>query len=157
MKKILIISLAIFTLGVQSANSTCPECYEINKQIKKEIKIDKTQKKEIKKIKKEMRTQIKKYQKEIKKNQKSISKILNADCPDIVTMVKIKTDIAKIKTKINDEKKEAIDQIFNIYNEDQQYIIKRILSENTYLESKKTCDFCNNRGKMKLKCKKFKK
>ncbi len=158
MKKILITGL-IITISMfmaQKASAVCIQCPEIQKEFKKEVKLNKHQKAEIKKIKKDMYAQIKGYQKEYDKNQKQISKILKADCPDIVTMVEIKNRNSNIKNDILVAKKEAYANIFDVYTPDQQYIAKRILSENTGITTKGNCEFCNNRGKIQTKCDKCK-
>ena len=156
MKKILISALIIaISMFVSSeAFAICTQCPQIQKKIKKEVKLSKKQKHSMEKIKKDMKAQIKDYEKDIKKNQKKIDKILKADCPDIYSMVGIKNENAKLKNEILLAKKEAYAQLFEVYTSDQKYTVKRILSENSGLDCK--CDFSNDRGKFQTKCEKCK-
>ena len=154
MKKILISTLIIATTMFFSSEAfgVCLQCPEIQKQLKKELKLSKVQKKEINEIKKNMHSQIKAYQKQYNKNQRKIDKILKADCPDIVKMVEVKKDSAEIKKDIMVARKEAYARIFEVYNEEQQYIAKRILSENSGIQTKKIGEFCEENIKLKPKC-----
>lgn len=156
MKRIvLILLLLVSTLYFSDcANAVCMQCPEIQKELKKDIKLSKTQKKSIKKITKDMKSQIKSYNKELKSNQKKIDKILNADCPDISLMMEIKVRNSEIKQDISKTKKEALAQIFEVYTEEQQLEVKRILSENSGIVTKGNCDFCDNKNYFKKKCKK---
>ena len=157
MKKILISTLiiAISVCLAQEVFAVCEQCPQIQKQIKKEVKLSKKQKLSMKKIKKDMKAQIKDNNKQIKKNQRKIDKILKADCPDIYGMVKIKNENSNLKNEILTIKKETYAALFDVYTSEQKYTVKRILSENTGLDC--NCDFSNNRGKMQTKCKKCKK
>ena len=154
MKKILIFVLIITTTMIASSEAfgVCLQCPEIQKQLKKELHLSKAQKKEIKNIKKNMKSQIKSYEKQYNKNQKKVDKILKADCPDIVAMVEVKKANAEIKKNIMVARKEAYAHIFEVYNEEQQYSAKRILSENAGLQTKKKCEFCEENIKLKPKC-----
>lgn len=155
MKKILIL-LFIFSISLfmaQNANAVCIQCPEIQKLIKKEIKLDKSQKKEIKEIKKNMKSQIKDYTKEISANERKIDKILKVDCPDIVSMMEIKNKNAKIQKDIRTLKKESYAQLYEVYTNEQQKIVKRILSENSNLVTKCKCEFCDNMKPRCAKCK----
>lgn len=161
MKKILILAITVILSGIffNTADAACIQCPEIQKRIKKEfknndIKLSKEQKKEIKLKKKEMKSVIKSYDKKLKQNQKQIDKILNADCPDIVKMMEIKNESAKISKEKMTAKKTLYDDLFYVYTPEQQYIAKRVLSENSDINNKKPCEFCNN--ELKPKCKKCK-
>lgn len=156
MKKFLTVILTLIITGIVGNNAfaACLECPEIQKQLKKELNLTRAQKKEIKKIKKDMRAQIKSYTKTFKKNQKDIDKILNADCPDIVYMMVLKNDNSKIKKDILVAKKQAYGQIYDVYTEEQQYIAKRVLSENSGIIMKKDCEFCGEKFQLKSNCKK---
>ena len=161
MKKILIILTAIILAGgiFNNANAACIQCPEIQKLIKKEfknndIKLTKEQQKEIKTKKKELKKAIKDYDKQIKQKQKEIDKILNADCPDIVKMIEIKKESAKISKDRIVTIKSYYDDLFYVYTTEQQYIAKRVLSENSGIKTKKPCIFCQN--ELKPNCTKCK-
>lgn len=156
MKKILISTLAIsISMFVSSeAFAICEQCPQIQKQIKKEVKLSKKQKHSIEKIEKDMKTQIKENNKHIKKNQKKIDKILKADCPDIYGMVQIKNENANLKNENLVVKKEANAELYNVYTSEQKYTIRRIISENSGLDCR--CELPNNRGKMLTECEKCK-
>lgn len=161
MKKILIIlATVIFISGIcNSAEAVCIQCPEIQKLIKKEfkendVKLTKEQKKEIKTKKKELKKVIKEYDKQLKQKQKQVDKILNADCPDIVKMIGIKKESAKINKDRAITIKSYEDDLFYVYTKEQQYIAKRVLSENSGIKTKKPCIFCHNELRPKcLKCK----
>lgn len=154
MKKILISTLIIaISMSVTSeAFAFCSQCPEIQKQIKKEVKLTKKQKRAMEKIKKDMKAQIKDNNKQIKKNQKKIDKILKADCPDIYGMVEIKNENAKLKNENLIIKKEANADLFEVFTSEQKYTVKRIISENSGLEC--SCGLPNNRGKIQTDCEK---
>ena len=162
MKKLLILLAAIFlTIGVSgNADATCIQCPEIQKLIKKELKendlkLTKEQQQEIKTKKKELKKAIKDYDKQIKQKQKQIDRILNADCPDIVKMMKVKKESSKISKDRIITIKSYYDELFYVYTPEQQYIAKRVLSENSRIKTKKPCIFCQN--ELKPKCTKCKK
>lgn len=157
MKKILALLIIALFFGILEANAVCIQCPQIQKQIKKEIKLTKEQKKEINLIKKDMSIQINEKEKEYNKNQKRINKILKADCPDIVEMMAIKNQNSELKKEILVVKKQAHGAIFDVYTQEQQYIAKRILSENTGIIIKKDCEFCKETPKLKMRCKTCKK
>ena len=61
-------------------------------------------------------------------------------------------EIAKINSDAKLTKKEAYAQIMDIYTDEQREVAKRVLSENSTLETKKKCKFCAN-DTPKMKCK----
>ena len=157
MKKILILLTAIiFAVGIfNSADAACIQCPEIQKLIKKEfkdndMKLTKEQKQEIKTKKKELKKAVKDYDKQIKSKQKQIDKILNADCPDIVKMMEVKKESAKISKDRIITIKSYYDDLFYVYTKEQQYLAKKVLSENSGIKTKKPCIFCQN--ELKPKC-----
>ena len=161
MKKILILLTAIVLTGgmCSSADAACIQCPEIQKLIKKEfkennIKLTKEQKKEIKTKKKELKKAIKNYDKQIAQKQKQIDKILNADCPDVVKMMEVKRESAKISKDRIVTIKSYEDDLFYVYTREQQYVAKRVLSENSGIKIKKPCIFCHS--ELKPKCTKCK-
>lgn len=161
MKKIFLLIITLILSGVflNSSNAACIQCPEIQKRINKEfknndIKLSKDQKAEIKVKKKEMKSIIKNYDKKLKQNQKQIDKILNADCPDIVKMMEIKNTSSKISKEKMTTIKSYYDDLFYVYTPEQRYIAKRVLSENSDINNKKPCIFCNN--ELKPKCSKCK-
>lgn len=156
MKKILISTLAIsISMFLSSeAFAICEQCPQIQKQIKKEVKLSKKQKRSIEKIEKDLKAQIKENNKQIKKNQKKIDKILKEDCPDVYGMVQIKNENANLKNENLVVKKEANAELYNVYTSEQKYTIRRIISENAGLGC--SCEFSNNRGKIQTECEKCK-
>ena len=161
MKKILILLTAIILAGgiYNHADAACIQCPEIQKLINKEfkendMKLTKEQKNEIKEKKKELKKAIKNYDKQIQQKQKQIDKILNADCPDIVKMMQIKKESAKISKDRIVTIKSYEDDLFYVYTREQQYIAKRVLSENSNIKTKKPCIFCHS--ELKPKCAKCK-
>ena len=150
MKKILILLTAIILAGGinSNADAACIQCPEIQKLINKEfkendMKLTKEQKNEIKEKKKELKKAIKNYDKQIQQKQKQIDKILNADCPDIVKMMQIKKESAKISKDRIVTIKSYEDDLFYVYTREQQYIAKRVLSENSGIKIKKPCILIN--------------
>lgn len=154
MKKVLILTIIMMLFTIGKANAICAQCPEIQKQIKKEIKLTKEQKKEIKLIKKDMTKQLKDYKKAFNKNQRKIDKILKADCPDIKLMMDYKYQNASIKKDIITLKKQKYGELLDVYTQEQQETVKRILSENSGMVTKKPCDFCNENPQLRTKCKK---
>ena len=161
MKKILILLLVIILTGgiFNKADAACIQCPEIQKLINKEfkendMKLTKEQKNEIKTKKKELKKAIKDYDKQIKQKQKQVDKILNADCPDIVKMLEVKKESAKISKDRAATIKSYEDDLFYVYTTEQQYIAKKVLSENSGIKIKKPCIFCQS--ELKPKCAKCK-
>lgn len=161
MKKLLILLTAIILAGniFNNAQAACIQCPEIQKLIKKEfkendVKLTKEQKKEIKAKNKELKKAIKDYDKKLKQNQKRVDKILNEDCPDIVKMMEVKKESAKISKDRAITIKSYYDDLFYVYTTEQQYIAKRVLSENSNIKIKKPCIFCQS--ELKPKCAKCK-
>ena len=159
MKKFIILLTAIIFTGafINNADAACIQCPEIQKLIKKEfkkedMKLSKEQKKQIKETKKSMKSLMKDYDKKQNNIQKNIDKILKADCPDIVKMMELKNEKAKIQKDRIVSRKEFYDNLFYIYTPEQQYIAKRVLSENSDIKTKKPCDFCSDAKKLKPNC-----
>ena len=56
------------------------------------------------------------------------------------------------KFVLDSSRKEFYDNLFYIYTPEQQYVAKRVLSENSDIKTKKPCDFCSDAKKLKPNC-----